>query len=153
MRVEYINPFLSATINLFRDYMGINLEHDKPAIMEDPHDLNEVSAIIGLAGDVAGAVVLSLSRQTAINIVSKFAGHTYQALSSDVIDGIGELVNIIAGNSKKDLKDHKIVISLPGVITGNSYKMNWPKGVPVIEIPFTSDVGEFSVNVSMKEMA
>jgi chemotaxis protein CheX len=60
-------------------------------------------------------------------------------------------VNIVAGNAKKGLENLRIEISLPGVIVGNDYKINWPKGVPVITIPFSSEVGNFSVNVSMKE--
>jgi chemotaxis protein CheX len=152
MQAKYINPFLSASINLFQEHLGIPLKNLPPFVNNDNQNLNEVSAIIGLAGETAGAVVLSFDRDTAVRIISKFSSIPYQALSNDVIDGVGELVNIIAGNAKKDLKDYKIDISLPGVITGKSYKINWPKGVPVITIPFQSSYGNFTVNVSLRDM-
>ena len=80
-----------------------------------------------------------------------FSKKNYLALSREVIDGVGELVNILAGNAKKDLLDFRIIISLPGVITGNKYKINWLKDVPVITIPFESELGDFTVNVSLKD--
>jgi chemotaxis protein CheX len=151
MKAQYINPFLAASTNLFKDYLGLKLKAGKPYLLEDPQNLDEVSAIIGLAGETTGAVVLSFSRETAIAIVSKFGQTKYQALSNDVLDGVGELVNIIAGNAKKDLLDFKIEISLPGVITGNSYKIHWPENIPVVSIPFVSELGSFTVNVSLRE--
>ena len=153
MKAEFINPFLKASINLFKEYLGLQAVSGKPYLRPDPQDLDEVSAIIGLAGDTRGAVVLSFSRETAIKIVSKMEGHEYKMLGNDVLDGVGELVNIIAGNAKQDLLDFRIEISLPGVITGNSYKIRWPEGIPVVAIPFTTEVGPFSVNVSLKDIA
>lgn len=151
MKAKYINPFLSASMNLFKEYLGLDIKGGKPYLLEDPQNLEEISSIIGLAGETTGAVVLSFSRDTAIKIVSRFAQKSYQALSNEVIDGVGELVNIIAGNAKKDLLDFRIEISLPGVITGNSYKIHWPDKIPVVTIPFDSELGSFTVNVSLRD--
>jgi chemotaxis protein CheX len=151
MQAKYINPFLNASIRLFKEYLGVELTYDKPFLNPDSQHLSDVSAIIGLAGETAGALVLSFSRDTAVSMVSKLANKNYQALSSEVIDGVGELVNILAGNAKKDLEEFRINISLPGVVTGSNYKIQWPQGIPVITIPFKSQLGEFTVNVSLKE--
>lgn len=151
MKAKYINPFLNASINLFKEYLEIQVVTGKPFVRKDPQDLEEVSAIIGLAGETIGAVVLSFSRDTALKIVSKFAQKTYNSLGKEVLDGVGELVNIIAGNAKKDLIDFRIEISLPGVITGHNYKMHWPDKIPVVSIPFTSELGDFTVNVSLRD--
>ena len=152
MNVKYINPFISASVNLFKGYLGIGLKSGKPYVLANPQDLMEVSGIIGLAGETVGAVVVSFSRETAIRIVSMMEKTTYAALGNEVIDGVGELVNIIAGNAKKDLLGFRIEISLPGVITGTSYQIHWPEAIPVVCIPFESDVGSFSVNVSLRDM-
>ncbi len=151
MKAKYINPFLNATLGLFRDFLGMEVSSDKPSVLGDPRDLSEVSALIGLAGETTGAVVLSFSHDTALKVVSMMTGTKYVFLGSEVLDGVGELVNIIAGNAKKDLSEFRISISLPGVITGNNYRINWPKGIPIITIPFSSDLGDFTVNVSLRE--
>ena len=59
------------------------------------------------------AMVSVISKVTAVGgtsyfikvlvIVSRMEKRTYTALGTEVIDGVGELVNIIAGNAKKDL--------------------------------------------------
>ena len=151
MKAEIINPFLAASLNLFRDFLGVSASNSSPYVLKDSQDLAEVSAIIGLAGDTTGAVVLSFSRETAIAMVSRLSGKTYSALTNEVLDGVGEMVNIIAGNAKKDLAGFRILISLPGVVVGASYKIRWPEGIPVIAIPFQSEAGPFSVNVSLHD--
>ncbi len=153
MRAEYINPFLKASTNLFRDYLGLKAKSGKPYLLKDPQELNEVSGIIGLAGDTRGAVVLSFSRETAIRMVSVMADKEYFALGNEVLDGVGELINIIAGNAKQDLLEFRIEISLPGVIIGNSNKIHWPAGIPVVCIPFNTEIGDFTVNVSLRDIA
>jgi len=153
VQAKYINPFLKASMNLFKEYLGLQAESGKPYLLGDPQDLEAISAIIGLAGDTRGAVVLSFSRETAIAIVSKMAGHEIKVLGNEVLDGVGELVNIIAGNAKQDLLDFRIEISLPGVVTGKSYKIHWPEGIPVVAIPFKTELGPFTVSVSLKDIA
>jgi chemotaxis protein CheX len=153
MKAKYINPFLAASVNLFREHLGMDVKAGAPFLRPDPQELEEVSALIGLAGETTGAVVLSFSRDTAVRVVTLFSGKTYTALSNEVLDGVGELVNIIAGNAKKDLLEFRIHISLPGVIVGHSYRIRWPEGIPVIGIPFESSLGPFTVNVSLKEAA
>lgn len=152
MQAKYINPFVQATVGLFQDFVGVPVTAKKPYLRTDPNDLEEVSGIIGLAGETVGAVVLSFSRESAIQVISKMEGRPYQALTNDVIDGVGELVNIIAGNAKKDLSEFRIDISLPGIVTGKNYQIHWPEGIPVIAIPFDSEYGRFSVNVSLRDM-
>ena len=151
MKAQYINPFLVASLGLFREYLGVQCEAGEPFLNKETQRLPEVSGIIGLAGDSVGAIVLSFERDTAIRMVSKLAGKPYPALGNEVIDGVGELVNIIAGNAKRDLVDYRLVISLPGVIVGENYKINWPQGVAVITIPFHSELGHFSVSVSLRD--
>ncbi len=151
MNAKFINPFINASLNLFREYMKVDVTPGKPFVLDDPFDLKGVSAIIGLAGDTTGALVLSFSRETAIEMVSRLEGHKYIALGAEILDGVGEMVNIIAGNAKKDLLEYRILISLPGIITGNNYRINWPQAVPVISIPIESEAGPFSINVSIKE--
>jgi chemotaxis protein CheX len=153
VKAKFVNPFLEASVNLFQEYLDLKVTAASPHLLKDPQSLYEVSGIIGLAGQTTGAVVLSFPRETAMAVVGRMAGKTYLGLTNEVLDGVGELVNIIAGNAKKYLEEFRIVISLPGVIVGTSYKIKWPEGIPVIAIPFESELGIFSVNVSMRDAA
>lgn len=151
MKAQFINPFIKASEYLFREYLELIVDVGKPYLRQQSDSLNEVSGIIGLAGDTTGAVVLSFHSDTAIKIITIFAKHKYNFLSNEVLDGVGELVNIIAGNAKKYLEDYKIAISLPGVVTGKDYDIHWPENIPVIVIPFYCEIGNFTLNVSLKD--
>ncbi len=150
MKTKYINPFISASLNLFRGYLEVKCESGKPYLNKEPQNLNEISGLIGLAGETQGAIVLSFTRETAIGMASKMVGRPYIGMTNEVLDVIGEFANIIAGNAKKDLMDFRIAISLPGVIVGKSTSIRWPEGIPVITIPFVSELGEFSLSVSLR---
>lgn len=150
MKAKYINPFLQASLNLFRNYLGVECSTSAPFLNPDPKNLDEVSGIIGLAGETTGAVVLSFGRETAVKLAGVMAGKQFFSLSNEVLDIVGELVNIVAGNAKKDLLEFRISISLPGVLVGKNSAIKWPTGVPVITIPFNSELGPFSVNVSLQ---
>src|SRR4030042_7127525 len=108
MKAEYINPFLEASINLFKSHLKFDVVNKPPFVNQDSQNLNEISAIIGLAGDIIGAVVLSFTRETAIAMATRFSGKKHVAVRKEVLDAVGELVNIIAGNAKKDLMDFRI---------------------------------------------
>ena len=68
MKAKYINPFLSASLNLFKEHLGMDVRSLNPFVRKDPTVLEEVSGIIGLAGETTGAVVLSFSRTTASSL-------------------------------------------------------------------------------------
>ena len=153
MKVAYINPFIEATRSVFRSMMQTDPVPGKPFLLDPLNDefAFDISGIIGLSGETTGAVVISFPKLCALRAVSRFAGMEVKIFDQMVVDAIGELINIIAGNAKKDLSDFKLTISLPSVVTGHLHKLNWPSGVPVVSIPFTSDLGNFSISVSLRE--
>jgi chemotaxis protein CheX len=155
MKVEYINPFVAATQNVFKVMMSIDVIAGKPYLFDPTTGTHsyDISGIIGLTGETTGAVVLSFTKLCALKSVSAFSGMEIKIFDQTVVDAIGELINIIAGNAKKDLKDFKLNISLPSVVTGHSHRLNWPTGVPVIMIPFSSPLGDFSIGISLRDPA
>jgi len=137
-------------MNLVKNYLGVECSSGAPYINQDPYNLDEVTDIVGLAGETVGAVVLSFGRDTAIGVASKMAGEKDLNLSNEVVDIVSELANIVAGNAKKDLLEFRISISLPGALIGEGSKIKWPSNVPVISVPFESELGPFTVNVSLR---
>ena len=70
----------------------------------------------------------------------------------DVIDVVGEMVNIIAGNAKSGLEQFKIAISLPSIVEGHKHKFASMSNVPIIDIPFKTEYGNFNLLVSLKDL-
>jgi chemotaxis protein CheX len=154
MNVKYINPFIKTTQEVFKQFIGIGVKPGKPFIFNpDDKKLNyDISGIIGLAGEVVGFVIISFPKIAALRIVSKLTGNEMKIFDEIVVDSVGEIVNIIAGNSKKEMEEFRIVISLPSIVKGVNHQLAWISGVPVICIPFDSEYGNFFVFVSLKDL-
>ena len=153
LNVDYINPFIEALINTFVTMIGEKPIREKIMIKGEGDDIFGVSAIIGLAGEASGSVVLTLNEDTAKSVVGKFTGATFDSLTSDVIDGVGELTNIIAGDAKNRLstKGYKFQIGLPKVVAGRNYIIMNTKNVPCIVVKFGSPLGNLSLEVCLKK--
>jgi chemotaxis protein CheX len=72
MNVKYINPFIIASQNVFRDFIKTEVKPGKPEIFNPESGTYDwdISGIIGLAGEVIGLVVISFPKVVALKIIS-----------------------------------------------------------------------------------
>ncbi len=154
MNVKYINPFVEATQEVLKTFLQCEAKPEKPLIFNPEQDTydRDISAIIGLAGEAMGLVIISFPKIVALKLVSRMLNKEIKIIDSDVVDIVGELVNIIAGNAKKGLEEYKIAISLPSIVEGQRHKLSGISGVPMINIPFTTDYGRIDLIVSLKNL-
>jgi chemotaxis protein CheX len=150
MKAEHINPFLKSTIETFKTMVGLAVTPGKLYLRKEPNNA-DISGVIGLSGDIRGAVVMAYPSETAIKISAKFLGEDIKELNAGVADCIGELGNIITGFAKKDLQSLHLSISLPSIVRGRSHVVDMPKEAPVMCIPFDSECGSFTMEISMVE--
>ncbi len=148
MKAEHINPFLKSTIDTFKTMVGIAVTPGKLYLRKEPNNA-DISGVIGLSGDIRGAVVMAYPLATALKLCSKFVGEEIKELNASVADCIGEIANIITGFAKKDLQALHLSISLPSIVRGQGHVVDMPKEAPVMCIPFDSEVGSFVMEVSM----
>jgi chemotaxis protein CheX len=151
MNVEYINPFLTSTITAFDTMLGCKLTRGTPYVKNCSHPEHEVSGVIGLSGKARGTVVLSLSREAALNATAAMLEERPSEIDGDVTDAVGELTNIIAGGAKAQLAHLELSISLPTVVTGKCHCVEFPKKVTPISIPFNCEWGRVTVEVGLAE--
>jgi chemotaxis protein CheX len=154
MDVKYIEPFIDATYGVFEDFYKEKPELQKPYLVEKngKHDW-DISAVIGIAGESKGVVVISFNAQMAYRLTSILVGHQVTELDDDVVDSIGELVNIVAGNAKKGFESYKLMISLPSIIKGKNHEIAWPnKQIPIIGIPFKLTDGIFNLSIGLEDI-
>jgi chemotaxis protein CheX len=154
MKLEYINPFIESVEKLFttmldskvsRGDIGVTISSDAPY---------DVTALIGLGGETRGTVALSFPDSTALKMVAKMLDIDSDEVNTEVIDGVGEIVNIVAGSAKSKLvrSDGKpIDLSLPNVILGDDYTIEYPSEAVWIEVPFNSDLGPFKLRVTFEQ--
>ena len=150
MEVKYINPFIKAVKKLFNTMIDVPFKLGTPSLKKGSIPEYEISSIIGLSGTVTGCVVINLSREIALQLVSALIGEEVSELDDDCTDAIGEIANIIAGNAKTNFPSEGTSISVPSVVIGK-HKVSYPSGLPIIAIPCITDKGELVIEIALKE--
>lgn len=103
------------------------------------------ASVVSLVGDVEMSIWLGFPRQTALRIVEIFAGDAVPFESEDLADAIGELANIVAGDTKSRLHAEgiKTQLSLPSVVLASDLQIFSQRDIPSRRIRFTSQWGDF----------
>lgn len=149
MTVEQLQPFLSATVEVFAQMLGWPLERGQPYLPEGLAPQYEVTGVIGLSGATSGTVALSMPREVAIAVTERLLGERPCALTPQVADAIGELTNMIAGAAKARLEALSLSLGLPTVLTGQATTLSFPSRTMPVAIPFQSPQGPLVVEVGM----
>lgn len=151
MKAEVLNPFIQATLEVFRAMTQMEPRRGTPRLKGREDVSYDVSGVVGLTGNVQGFVVLSFRQSAALYVVSAFLGEEVQALDDGVRDAVGELANMVAGGAKRVLAEagYDLRISIPSVIVGPNHTISRPTGIPCFEVPFETDAGPFSVELCL----
>jgi len=151
MRAEHINPFLTSMISVFDTMLGCKLSRGTPYVKNSVQPEHEISGVVGLSGKAKGVVVLSLSREAALSATAALLGDRPADIGPDVVDAIGELTNIVAGNAKAKLEHLNLSMSLPTIVVGKWHTIEFPHSVLPICIPFDCEWGPVVAMVSLVE--
>ena len=153
--INFVNPFLAATLNVLKIQASVTAEPGKVYLKKPDDELKgDVSGIIGIVSDAFnGSVVISFPEKTFLKVMSNMLGEEYKELSKDILDGAGEITNMIFGQAKVTLNDrgYGIKIALPQVVSGKGHSLSSMSKGPTVVIPFTSDAGDFFVEISLSE--
>lgn len=155
MKVEYINPFIESTYDLFGTMLNSKAVRGDVGLVKDVENPRDIMALIGLSGMARGMVALAFPVATALNMVNHLLGTDIRAMDDTVSDAIAEMVNIVAGGAKAKLNtgtEKPIDLSLPTVVRGKHFNVDYPTGSVWLEVPFDSDLGSFTLRVTF-EMA
>ena len=152
MDVRYINPFIASTVNALRTMASLEANRGSPFVKGTFQALADVSGIIGMAGEVKGAVVLSFPFQLAKKIYEAMTGESVPVGDPGISDAVGEMANMVAGGAKAALTEMGVNfrISVPSVVVGREHTISHKSDAPCLIIPFQLGTDTFWVQVSMK---
>jgi chemotaxis protein CheX len=153
---NFVEPFVEVTVNTLKEFTGVDVSPRNPHFLEPDKSYDwDISAVIGLSGMIKGAIIISMKTELAIKLTDLLAGPGHNEIDVDVIDAIGEIANIIAGNIKPKIPNgEKIVISIPTIIKGKEHSIAWPSRVSkILCIPhkaFDNDIFHLMVAIEME---
>lgn len=153
MNAERINPFIESVQNLFVSMLDCKANPGKARLVDGVENPGDITALIGLSGPVRGNVALTFPVETVLAIINRMLGSKIQVVDELVTDSVAELVNMVAGGAKKKLSSDNgppIDLGLPTVLSGNEYVVQHPSKSIWFEVPFTSDLGPFTLHVTFE---
>jgi chemotaxis protein CheX len=155
MEAEYLEPFVIETIRTFEVMFSVKPEVTERTAKNTPDSSHDVSATIGVSGTATGAVVLGFSEQVACRIAAEMLQEEQSSVGQDVSDAVGELINIVVGNAKRDLVKYgfrDLSVSLPSVVVGKHRTVWRTKDLPCHVARFTTPkFGAFSIEVNIHQ--
>jgi len=151
--VNFINPFLSAVINVLETMANVKVKPERPYINKQRTTIGDVTGILKISGYMNGVISLTLTKDAVLTIVNNMLFENYTEINDDIADAVGELTNMISGQARILLSEQgmKFQAGTPKVIIGQGKKLDHIKDAPILAIPFTvNSGGKIVVEVSFE---
>jgi chemotaxis protein CheX len=101
-----------------------------------------VTGMIGVHGKVSGFITVNMNERVAARAVGGLIGEDLTELNAQVVDGTGEITNLVVGGIKSSLATSKWAfaqITVPSVIVGNGYSIAYSRSVEFLNVTFEHD--------------
>jgi len=130
------NQLAARACDVWNTILGLDLQPAEPAGPETTAGHRRWSGCIALSGDWRGAVTVSCIDPMARVVTGAMFGIEPDAASdAEIQDAIGEMANILGGQTKQVLGDH-CVLGLPVVIEGADFETTVPHSHTVVKLSF-----------------
>ncbi|MCB9061774.1 MAG: chemotaxis protein CheX [Halobacteriovoraceae bacterium] len=160
--IEFSRPFIEAAKNVFETMVFTKLDAQKPGLKKNNISMGDVSAVLGLTGEVKmpdresnykAMLVLSWPYDTYFKVASAMLMDTFTEYNEEIADVGGEISNMIMGNAKRDLAElgYTSNMAIPSMVEGAGHTLKYPEGTTVIVIPITSAHGPFYMELCYRE--
>lgn len=151
---DFVNPFLQATLNVLSIQAQVQAEAGKIYLKKENDEFKgDISGVIGIVSEsFNGSVVISFPEKTFLKVMSGMLGEEFTEVSKDILDGAGEITNMIFGQAKITLneKGYGIKTAIPSVVSGKDHSLSQLSKGPTVIVPFKSDTaGEFFIEICL----
>lgn len=150
MRVEYINPFYQATLDVFRVMLSLEPKRGTLKAVEELVPVSEANVGIGVTGDLRGSLLYSFPKAMALEMVHIMSGIRMTKLDAFVTSALSEVANIISGNALTYLSKNALVcdISPPQAFIGSEGTLSMSTEKAIV-LPLITDIGTLEVSISL----
>jgi chemotaxis protein CheX len=151
---KFVNPFITAGMNVITQVSGIELRRGHLSYKDRPEPSHGVSIIVGVYGFLTGQIVYSIKRELADKLVETMLPDTApQQRRVLYIDTLGELANMITGNATALLgqkRDLALKITTPAIAIGENLSVTLVS-TPTIVLGLYSQFGQVEISIALKE--
>jgi chemotaxis protein CheX len=155
--VRFMNPFIDSTVNVLKVTASTEATKEEVNVSKGDSFKGDISAFYPIHSPLfEGFFCLSFPKSTYLKIMSRMLYSEFTEINEENRDGAAELCNQIFGNAKAYFNDkHKtsIKMSTPSITIGDSHKVVSVLKAPRIIVKFSTDSGDFFVEVSFAKVA
>ena len=152
LQQEFLTPFIEGTVSTLTTMANMDPRLKGIEMPGVDKFTGDVSAIMGLTGEsTEGFVGVSFTEDLGSKIVSAVLGMQPGDLEpGDINDGVGELINMIAGSAKNALLGTPFcfAMALPNVICGKGHEIGYPKNATCWRAVLELDGQAFDLHVA-----
>ena len=129
--------------------LDIDLIAQDPSVKADRRTTADVTGVMGFTGDRRGTMSFSMSISCALTIYERLMCESFDQISPEIIDAVGELTNIISGQARIELEKENLHLTahVPMVFVGKNIEISFIASGTLTRIPFC-----FTVDGRTEEM-
>jgi chemotaxis protein CheX len=153
MKIQHVNPFISAAFSVFESVLGIRPVNGKPRMQSTTFTAQECNVITGVTGMLEGHAIFGMSTETACRVAGRMTGMEAMALDELGLSALAELANMISGNAMALLSQSGITCDLtpPSILSGPQTEVSL-LAAPAVVVPLRlGSIGSLELTVSMRE--
>ena len=153
VNVEFINPFLKSIVNVLATMAKLEAKAGKPVLKKGQVARGDVTGLIGMISEKAkGSLAITFTESVVLEINRRMLGEAPAAIDESVVDLVGEITNMVCGGAKSELanKGYDFDLAIPGMIAGKNHSVTHKAKGPAILVPFTTEYGNFYVEVAFE---
>jgi len=147
---EHINPFLMASAKILKEMCYVEASIGKPFLKSPAFYEDTLLILIGFTGAMKGQVIISFDYPVACDIASRMMMMPVTELDEIAKSAIGELGNMIMGNTATIFSTKGIAIDITPPTIGNGTMVFTTSYTTNICVPFTYDSDKkIEVNIAI----
>lgn len=152
--VDFINPFIDSSMKTLNGLCKVNnIKAEKPYLLGNEKLEIDISGTLAISSPYfKGSIAISFDDDVYRDIISKMLEENIGEIDLDNQDGAAEIINIIFGQTKAVLnqRGYKLNRAIPSVMRGRGHKIYQDTRIPVLLVPFRSDLGKFWIQICVK---
>ncbi len=141
----------SATSSVFSTLLNLEVSAGTAFQQTDPQPIDGVMALLGFTGNWVGTGIFYCQEKLACQLSSTMLMSPISEVNNDVLDGVGELANMIMGNLKDSLEPliGGLGMSVPTVVYGRNFQTRSTMHRNWLVVHFTVGEDTFEIRVCL----
>ena len=151
-RVQVVNAYVNAAAEVLAKETGRPVERLPLALRQNPYTTEDVTAVVGISGGLAGSFFLSMGRGTALGLVGAILGQPLAELDELVQSGVAELANVVAGRAGVALAEVGVTTTItpPLLLVGAGAQLSALEAQRLV-VPLETGHGRIHVHLALRD--